>query len=116
MSFVQRPEDVDEFRKLVGKEAGIMTKLEKPAAIAHLDAIIDRSDAVMVARGDLGVEMPPEDVPGIQKQIIRGCRRAAGLPGRPGGRTRRPGARSAPWPARSISSCSISSKMSEMLW
>ncbi|MFT5112651.1 MAG: pyruvate kinase [Parasphingorhabdus sp.] len=76
MSFVQRPEDVDELRELIGNQAGLMTKLEKPSAIQHLDAIIDRSDSVMVARGDLGVEMPPEEVPGIQKQIIRGCRRA----------------------------------------
>ena len=76
MSFVQRPEDVDELRALMGNKAGLMTKLEKPSAIDHLDAIIDRADAVMVARGDLGVEMLPEEVPGIQKRIVRGCRQA----------------------------------------
>lgn len=76
LSFVQRAEDVAEARKLIMGRAGIMTKLEKPAAIEHLDEIITLSDAVMVARGDLGVELPPEDVPGIQKRIIRACRKA----------------------------------------
>ena len=59
LSFVQRAEDVAEARKLVAGRAGIMTKLEKPAAIEHLDEIVTLSDAVMVARGDLGVELPP---------------------------------------------------------
>ncbi|MBM3582494.1 MAG: pyruvate kinase, partial [Alphaproteobacteria bacterium] len=68
LSFVQRAEDVSEARKLIAGRAGIMTKLEKPAAIEHLDEIVALSDAVMVARGDLGVELPPEDVPGIQKR------------------------------------------------
>jgi pyruvate kinase len=76
LSFVQRPEDVAEARRLVSGRAGIMTKLEKPAAIEHLDEIVTLSDAVMVARGDLGVELPPEDVPGIQKRIVRACRQA----------------------------------------
>jgi pyruvate kinase len=76
LSFVQRAEDVAEARRLVAGRAGIMTKLEKPAAIEHLDEIVTLSDAVMVARGDLGVELPPEDVPGIQKRIIRTCRQA----------------------------------------
>ena len=76
LSFVQRPEDVDEVRALVKDQASIMTKLEKPAAIQHLDAIIERSDSVMVARGDLGVEMLPEEVPRLQKRIVRACRRA----------------------------------------
>ncbi|MBM3950476.1 MAG: pyruvate kinase [Rhodospirillales bacterium] len=76
LSFVQRAEDVSEARKLIAGRAGIMTKLEKPAAIEHLDEIVALSDAVMVARGDLGVELPPEDVPGIQKRIIRACRQA----------------------------------------
>src|SRR6266478_1028043 len=67
LSFVQRPEDVAEARKLVGNAAGIMVKLEKPAAIRRLDEIIELSDALMVARGDLGVEMPPEDVPTVQR-------------------------------------------------
>src|SRR5215471_16200821 len=76
MSFVQRPEDVAEGRKLIGNAAGLMVKLEKPAAIRRLDEIIDLSDALMVARGDLGVEMPPEDVPSVQKQVIHACRLA----------------------------------------
>src|SRR5258707_9481254 len=74
--FVQRPEDVAEGRKLIGNAAGLMVKLEKPAAISRLDEIIDLADALMVARGDLGVEMPPEDVPSVQKQIIHACRLA----------------------------------------
>jgi len=76
LSFVQKPEDVEELRAIVGDRAGIMSKLEKPSAIEHLDAIVDRSDAVMVARGDLGVEMPPEEVPPIQRRIVRACRLA----------------------------------------
>ena len=76
LSFVQRPDDVAEARKLVGGRAGILAKLEKPAAIQRLDEIIELSDAIMVARGDLGVELPPEDVPSLQKQIIRACRLA----------------------------------------
>ena len=74
LSFVQRPDDVAEGRKLIGNAAGIMVKLEKPAAIGRLDEIIDLADALMVARGDLGVEMPPEDVPSVQKQMIHACR------------------------------------------
>ncbi len=79
LSFVQRPDDVAEGRKLVGNAAGIMVKLEKPSAIERLDEIIELSDALMVARGDLGVEMPPEDVPSVQKQVIHACR-VAGKP------------------------------------
>lgn len=75
LSFVQRPEDVDEARKIIDGRAGILSKLEKPSAIEHLDQIISMSDAVMVARGDLGVELPPEDVPSLQKRIIRACRK-----------------------------------------
>jgi pyruvate kinase len=78
-SFVQRPDDVAEARKLVGGRAGVMVKLEKPSAIQHLDQIIELADGVMVARGDLGVEMPPEDVPMVQKQVVRACR-VAGKP------------------------------------
>ena len=74
LSFVQRPSDVEEGRKLVAGRAGIMVKLEKPQAVTHLEEIVDLADAVMVARGDLGVECPPEDVPAFQKQIIRACR------------------------------------------
>ena len=76
LSFVQRPEDVAEGRKQIGNAAGLMVKLEKPSAIAHLGEIIDLSDALMVARGDLGVEMPPEDVPTVQRRIIHACRLA----------------------------------------
>ncbi len=76
MSFAQRPEDVEELRSLVGSRAAIMVKLEKPAAIRHLEEIVDRADAIMVARGDLGVEMRPEEVPSVQKRIVRTCRRA----------------------------------------
>ncbi len=79
LSFVQRPEDVAEGRKLVGNAAGLMVKLEKPAAIRRLDEIIELADALMVARGDLGVEMPPEDVPSVQKLVIHACR-VAGKP------------------------------------
>ena len=74
LSFVQRPDDIAELRELVGDRAAIVAKLEKPAAINELDAIIAATDAVMVARGDLGVEMPAEQVPGIQKRIVRVCR------------------------------------------
>jgi len=78
-SFIQRPEDVLQLREMIAGRAAILTKLEKPAAIEHLDAIIDASDGVMVARGDLGVELPPERVPRVQKHIIRKCR-AEGKP------------------------------------
>jgi pyruvate kinase len=78
-SFVQRPDDVAEGRKLVAGRAGIMVKLEKPSAIQRLGEIIELADGLMVARGDLGVEMPPEDVPSVQKQVIHACR-AAGKP------------------------------------
>jgi len=78
-SFVQRPEDVAELRKLIGGKAAIMVKLEKPAAIDRLAEIIDLCDGMMVARGDLGVELPPEDVPVLQKEIVHRCR-VAGKP------------------------------------
>ncbi|MDF7007970.1 pyruvate kinase, partial [Escherichia coli] len=76
LSFVQRPEDIRELKAIVQGRASIVAKLEKPAAIQSLEAIIDEADAVMVARGDLGVEMPAEQVPSIQKQIVRVCRKA----------------------------------------
>jgi pyruvate kinase len=76
LSFVQHPQDVEELRGIVGDRAGVMSKLEKPSAIQHLDEIVERSDAVMVARGDLGVEMAPEEVPPIQRRIVRACRQA----------------------------------------
>ncbi|MDR3376028.1 MAG: pyruvate kinase [Ancalomicrobiaceae bacterium] len=75
LSFVQRPEDIDEVRAVAGTSVGILAKIEKPQAIDRLPEIIARADALMVARGDLGVEMPPERVPGLQKQMIRLCRR-----------------------------------------
>ena len=73
---MQRPDDVAEARKLIGGRAAVMSKLEKPAAIERLNEILALSDGVMVARGDLGVELPPEDVPSIQKQVVRRCREA----------------------------------------
>ncbi len=76
ISFVQRPEDVLEARELIGHEAKLVSKIEKPKAMEHLIEIIGLSDAVMVARGDLGVEMAPEEVPTAQKTIIRECREA----------------------------------------
>ncbi len=76
LSFVQRPDDVAEGRKLVAGRAGLMVKLEKPSAIQRLAEIIEQADALMVARGDLGVEMPPEDVPIVQKQVVHACRLA----------------------------------------
>ena len=76
LSFVQRPEDMAEARRLVAGRAALMAKIEKPAAIDSLSEIIDLADGIMVARGDLGVEMPPEVVPGLQKRVIRACRDA----------------------------------------
>ena len=77
LSFVQRPADIMEARQIVGDQAGIMAKIEKPAALDVLDDIVALCDAIMVARGDLGVEIPPEQVPGRQKEMIRACRLAA---------------------------------------
>ena len=74
LSFVQRPEDVAEARRLIAGRAAVMAKLEKPAAVHNLDEIVELSDAVMVARGDLGVEVPAEEVPILQKRMIRTCR------------------------------------------
>jgi pyruvate kinase len=76
LSFVQRPDDVAEIRKITAGRAGVLSKIEKPAALHSLDAILELSDAVMVARGDLGVELPLEDVPRRQKQIIQAARHA----------------------------------------
>jgi len=75
LSFVQRPEDIAEARALIGSRAMIMAKLEKPAAIDNLDAIVAHADGIMVARGDLGVELPPAQIPIIQRRIVRACRR-----------------------------------------
>ncbi len=79
LSFVQRPEDVVETKEIAAGRALVMIKLEKPQALTNLDAVLDASDAVMVARGDLGVELPPEEIPIAQKRIIR----AAQLRGMP---------------------------------
>lgn len=76
LSFVQRPQDIAEARALIGEQAWIMAKLEKPSAIEHLDAIVAQADGIMVARGDLGVELPPQKVPVLQKRIVRAARRA----------------------------------------
>jgi pyruvate kinase len=76
LSFVQRPEDVAEAREIIGGRAKVLSKLEKPAAVERLEDIVALSDAIMVARGDLGVELPPEDVPGIQRRMVRVCRQA----------------------------------------
>jgi pyruvate kinase len=76
LSFVQRADDIAEARRLVAGRAAVMAKIEKPAAIDCLDEIIDLADGIMIARGDLGVELPPEVVPGLQKRILRKCREA----------------------------------------
>jgi len=76
LSFVQRPEDLDEARAVAGRPVSLMTKLEKPSAVDRLEEIVARSDAIMIARGDLGVEMPPQKVPTIQRQVLRACRQA----------------------------------------
>lgn len=79
LSFVQRAEDLDELRRLLrdhGSSAQIIAKIEKPRALAHIDAVIDRSDAIMIARGDLGVEMEFPSVPIVQKKIAGKCERA----------------------------------------
>jgi pyruvate kinase len=75
LSFVQRPEDVAEARRLIAGRAALLAKIEKPAAIERLDGILELADAVMVARGDLGVEMLPEEVPPLQKRIVETARR-----------------------------------------
>jgi pyruvate kinase len=82
LSFVRQPADIDLARSAMadlGRQVPIIAKLEKPEAIARLDAILDKTDGVMVARGDLGVEIPPEEVPSVQKDIIRRCN-LRGLP------------------------------------
>ena len=76
LSFVQRHDDVAEARKLIRGRAGVMAKIEKPAALGQLDQILELSDGIMIARGDLGVELPVEEVPGRQKQITRAARKA----------------------------------------
>jgi pyruvate kinase len=75
LSFIQRPDDIAEAKKITRGRAALMAKIEKPQAVAHLAEILDLADALMVARGDLGVEMPLEKVPGIQKFMTRTSRR-----------------------------------------
>jgi pyruvate kinase len=75
LSFVQRPEDVAEARSLIGGKAALLAKIEKPQAVERLEEILELADAVMVARGDLGVELPPEQVPPMQKRIVETARR-----------------------------------------
>jgi pyruvate kinase len=75
LSFVQRPEDLMEARGLIKGKAALLAKIEKPAAIERLEEIVDQCDGVMVARGDLGVELPPEQVPPLQKRIVEVSRR-----------------------------------------
>jgi pyruvate kinase len=76
LSFVQRPDDVAEAKRLVAGRAAVMAKIEKPSAVERLEEIVDLADAIMIARGDLGVELPPERVPGLQKRIVRVAREA----------------------------------------
>ena len=75
-SFIQRPRDLLMLREAIGGRAGLVVKLEKPGAVERLEEIIELSDAIMVARGDLGVELPPEDVPSVSRRIVRACRNA----------------------------------------
>ena len=74
LSFVQKAKDLIDLKKHIGDKTGIMAKFEKPLAIKRMNEILNYSDAAMVARGDLGVEMPPEEVPIIQKRIVQACR------------------------------------------
>src|SRR5688572_22105729 len=74
LSFIQRPEDIAEAKKITRGRASVMAKIEKPQAVTRLNEIMDIADALMVARGDLGVEMPLEKVPGVQKQMTRAAR------------------------------------------
>ena len=76
LSFIQRPEDIAEAKKITRGRAAVMAKIEKPQAVTRLNDILDLADGLMVARGDLGVEMPLEKVPGVQKEMTRACRRA----------------------------------------
>lgn len=76
LSFVQKASDLAEARSLISQRAGLIAKIEKPSALIEIDSIIQLADGIMVARGDLGVEIPPEDVPGRQKELVRACRAA----------------------------------------
>src|SRR5690606_29186669 len=72
----QRPEDIMEARQIIGDRALLLAKIEKPLAVQNLQDIIVLSDGIMIARGDLGVEMPAEEVPSVQKRILHECRQA----------------------------------------
>jgi len=74
LSFVQQAEDINKLKKIIGNKALIMAKIEKPSAVKNIDEIVNAADGIMIARGDLGVEMPTEQVPIAQKNIIRRCR------------------------------------------
>ena len=74
LSFVQKVDDVKYVKKIIKNKKPLISKIEKPSALNDLDKIIELSDGIMVARGDLGVELPPSNVPGIQKNIIMACR------------------------------------------
>ena len=74
LSFVQQAEDINNLKKMIGNKALIMAKIEKPSAVKNIDEIVNAADGIMIARGDLGVEMPTEQVPIAQKNIIRRCR------------------------------------------
>ena len=74
LSFVQQAEDIIKLKKMIGNKALVMAKIEKPSAVKNIDDIVNAADGIMIARGDLGVEMPTEQVPIAQKNIIRRCR------------------------------------------
>ena len=76
LSFVQTAEDVAEAKKIIGNEALVLSKIEKPLALEHIEEIVELSDMIMVARGDLGVELPMEQVPAAQRKIVNACRKA----------------------------------------
>ena len=77
LSFVQRPEDIVEARSLAAGRAAVMAKIEKPSAVERFDEILEEADGIMIARGDLGVELPVQMLPPIQKRLARRCRAAA---------------------------------------
>ena len=105
LSFVRRPEDIEQLRALVPRSTKLVAKIEKDTALRNLCGILDASDAIMVARGDLGVELPFEEVPLMQKQIIReaGPPRQAGDHRHPDARVHGPRARARPGPRRPTS-------------
>ncbi len=74
LSFVQQAEDIHKLKKIINNKALVMAKIEKPSAVKNIDDIINAADGIMIARGDLGVEMPTEQVPIVQKNIIKRCR------------------------------------------